>query len=203
MKDLKFNIRMAMIATLLIIASSAEAIAASATPNGCNLTGPSLGKVLIEEFADFTCPYCVRGANTLKAIRRDYAGKVRVVFRNAPLPAHGPIAMTAAKAFTAICMQSPTLADAFQQELFDKQSRLVKEGEPFIFATAEKLGADVDRLKADINSRAVIEAVANDQKAFEARGFRGTPSFMVGSEPVVGAVPYEEFKAIIDRQSER
>ena len=53
---------------------------------------PSRGEhgaqVTIVEFSDFQCPYCSRVEPTLKQIREKYGDKVRLVWKNEPLPFH-------------------------------------------------------------------------------------------------------------------
>ena len=40
------------------------------------------------EFADYQCPFCARAEATLRDLRADYGDKVRLVFKNEPLPFH-------------------------------------------------------------------------------------------------------------------
>lgn len=55
-------------------------------------SSPVLGRpdapVIIVEFADFQCPYCVREYPTLKAIMKEYPDEVKVVFKHFPLGSH-------------------------------------------------------------------------------------------------------------------
>lgn len=181
----------------LVLGSTTTAVAG--TTDGCVVAGPDNAAVTIEEFADFECSYCVRGSNTMKDVLKDYAGKVKLVFRNMPLPAH-PTAMIAAQAFAAVCLQSPTLAYAYQAALFENQDKFVSEGEPYLYSLAQKLGVDVDQMKTDMNGDQVAKSIARDNQLAQAHNFKGTPSFMIGTEPVQGAYPYDQIKSIIDKQ---
>ncbi len=49
------------------------------------------------EFSDFQCPFCRRVEPTLKGLRDKYGDKVRLVWKNEPLPFH-PRAEPAAEA---------------------------------------------------------------------------------------------------------
>ena len=55
-------------------------------------SSPVLGRpdapVVIVEFADFQCPFCIREYPKLKAIMKAYPDKVKVVFKHFPLGSH-------------------------------------------------------------------------------------------------------------------
>ena len=54
--------------------------------------GPSKGAanapITIVEFSDFECPYCVRAEEAVNKVMEAYKGKVRLVYRDYPLPFH-------------------------------------------------------------------------------------------------------------------
>ncbi|MCM2282494.1 MAG: thioredoxin domain-containing protein [Bdellovibrionaceae bacterium] len=158
--------------------------------------------LVIEEFADFECHYCSAGAKLMKRALRDYPGQIRLVLRNSPLPGHAN-AQIAAQAFSAVCLQGAELADAFQSELFENQENLRTQGQRYLDEAAQKVGANVARMKADMVGPAVVKSLRDDLKAAELHSFSGTPSFLIGSEKVTGARPYSEIKKIIDRQLRR
>ncbi|NDD92869.1 hypothetical protein EBZ37_12365, partial [bacterium] len=51
-------------------------------------TGSETAKVTIYEFSDFQCPFCSKGAKIVGEIKKKYGNKVRIVFKNFPLPMH-------------------------------------------------------------------------------------------------------------------
>lgn len=188
------------IATLLSIASgTGRAYAQSNGRGGCAIADPPHGVITIEEFADFECSYCARGANVLKRVLKEYPGKIRLVYRNMPLAAHAN-ALVAARAFSAVCLQSPAFADAFQRRLFANQAEFRSKGEPYLYEIAVRIGVNLGRMRADMGGADVARELAEDQLAAIRHSFTGTPSFVIGNETVVGAVPYSEIKKVIDRQ---
>src|SRR5262245_16592472 len=44
--------------------------------------------VTITEFSDFQCPYCIRAASVVEQVRQTYGERVKVVFKQMPLPMH-------------------------------------------------------------------------------------------------------------------
>ncbi|MGZ3774396.1 MAG: DsbA family protein [Pseudobdellovibrionaceae bacterium] len=167
--------------------------------NGAVIAGPDDAPVTIEEYADFQCSYCARGADTMAQVLKDYPREVKLVFRNLPLDFHSN-ALNAAKAFSAIYLQNRNLAYRLQEELFSHQDQFEKQGVNYIYSLAEKIGVNMDRMKDDMNSDNVEKMLKTDHAAAVKHNFQGTPSFLIGSEPVTGARPYDELKKIIDRQ---
>ena len=74
--------------------------------------GPVDAPVTIVEFSDFQCPYCSRAIETLKKVEENYAGKVRLVYRDYPLVQIHPDAARAAEAATCANDQGKFWADA-------------------------------------------------------------------------------------------
>ena len=50
--------------------------------------GPANAPITIIEFSDYQCPFCARVNPTLDRIRQTYPDKVRIVFKDFPLPNH-------------------------------------------------------------------------------------------------------------------
>jgi protein-disulfide isomerase len=166
-----------------------------AAPSQESLPGP----LVIEEFADFECVYCAQGNETMKAISDHYRDKIKLVFRNFPLSFH-KYSLLAAKAYTAITLQDQLLAQRWRNRIFENQRRLKEEGETFVFEVATQVGVDLETMKKDMASTVVDQMIEQDRKRAEELGFKGTPSFLIGSERVQGTRSFEEFKNIIDQQ---
>lgn len=50
--------------------------------------GKADAPITIVEFSDFQCPFCKRAEPTIDEVRRTYGDKVRVVWKDEPLPFH-------------------------------------------------------------------------------------------------------------------
>lgn len=167
---------------------------------GTIIAGPQKAVLTIEEYADFECPYCSRGPALIEQSLADYPGKINFIFRNMPLSRIHSHALEAAKAFSAVMIQSPSLAYVYQNELFKNQAQLESKGETLLFDIAQKLGIDLVKMKADMNGPEVAKILGDDEAAVKAHHFQGTPSFVIGTKSISGAYPYADFKKIIDQQ---
>ncbi|HLL02893.1 MAG TPA: thioredoxin domain-containing protein [Myxococcaceae bacterium] len=156
--------------------------------------GPKHAKVTIVEWSDFECPFCGRVVPTLAKIKETYGKDVRVVFRHQPLPFH-PNAKPAAEA---------AMAAHEQGKFWEMHDKLFSNQKSLDRATFEKyaqeLKLDMNKFKAAMDSgkyRALIDA---DSAAGSAVGANGTPTFFVNGRTLVGAQPFEAFKAAIDEE---
>jgi protein-disulfide isomerase len=166
--------------------------------DGRVIFGDPKAPVTIIEYSDFQCPYCSRGYQTMKDVMKAYPDKVRIVFKHLPLDFH-PLAMPAAKYFEAIALQDHKKAEKFHDEIFANQKDLNNGGEKFLDEKAKKVGANLAKLKKDLNSDAVQKRIAADMEEAKKYEFSGTPGFLVNGVSVRGAYPFPEFKKIIDR----
>jgi protein-disulfide isomerase len=109
-----------------------------------------------------------------------------------------PMAMPAAKRYEAIAMQSPEKAVQYHDELFTHQDAMNEEGEKYLDEAAKKVGADMAKMKKDMNSPAVKKQIEADSKEARKFGFTGTPGYIVEGAQVAGAYPFDFFKGLVD-----
>jgi protein-disulfide isomerase len=184
-------------------AEPAEGSAAATPPAQFNVIGRDDAPVTIIEFTDLQCPYCARFArDTFPQLKRDYVdtGRVRYTSRDLPLPFHA-YALPAAVATR--CAGEQGRFWEYREALFESQRAL--GGEPY-GRLAEQLGLDASQFEA-CRSDGRQEAILRKELELATRnGIRSTPSFVIGrvvngefkGEVVVGAQPYEVFKAKLD-----
>lgn len=157
--------------------------------------------VVIREYADFQCPFCGRHAReTGPKLIKDYVDKglVRIEWRD--LPYLGAESDDAAAAGRAAAAQGKFWE--FHDAVYARDRR-VNSGslnEDALRDIARSIGLDLARFDTDRASAATHTAVRRDQQEATSMGITGTPAFIVGDTPIVGAQPYEAFKQAIDRQ---
>ncbi len=160
--------------------------------------GPSKGDpkapITIVEFSDFECPFCSRAEEAVKQVLEAYKGKVRVVYRDFPLPFHAK-AQKASEA--ALCAGDQNKYWEMHEKLFANQQKLDL---PDLKAHAKEVGVDMGKFDQCLASGAKAGVVEASKKAGEAVGVTGTPAFFINGRPLTGAVPFDQFKEIIDRE---
>jgi protein-disulfide isomerase len=156
--------------------------------------GPATAPVTVVLFSDFQCPFCARVEPTLKQIEETYRGKVRIVWKHQPLPFH-PSALPAARAAEAARSQGKFWE--MHDKLFAGQQTL-SDGAYVRFA--RELGLDTTRFERDAAAEATAKRIAEDQRIAASVGATGTPTLFVNCRKVVGAQPFEAFKAIVDEE---
>ena len=167
-----------------------------ATPADAPSIGATTAPVVLQVFSDFECPYCARVEPTLAALREHYAERLRVVWRDFPLPGHEH-AMPAAEAAREVRAQRGEAAFwRFHDGLFARQGELTRE---VLEALAAPLEVDVARLREALDDHRHVAAIRADMAAIQATGVRfGTPAFFINGHFLAGARPAAEFRARID-----
>ena len=159
--------------------------------------GPADAPVTIIEFAEYQCPYCGRAEETINQLVADYPDKIRVVYRDFPLQGHDR-AIPAALA--ANCAGDQGKYWEMHQLLLSNQRALTDTD---LRRNAERIALDLDSFDSCMNNAG--EKVAEIQADFlagQSVGVTGTPAFFINGIFLNGALPYDQFKAIIDRELE-
>ena len=159
---------------------------------GAPIKGPKDAPVTIVEFSDFECPFCKRVLPSVDQVMKEYNGKVRLAFRNNPLPFH-PKAMPSAKAAVAAHKQGKFWE--MYEKLFANQQALSDENYK---KWAKELKLDVKKFEKDMADAATQKQIEADANFARSNGAGGTPSFFINGVLLVGAQPYEKFKEVID-----
>jgi len=150
--------------------------------------GNPQGKLTLVEFFDYNCAYCKRALSDMLSLMKDN-GDLRIVLKEFPVLGDG--SADAARVAVAVRMQDPTGQKylEFHQKLLGGRGEA--NGERAL-AVAKDVGLDIDRLKRDMASPEVKATIDENLKLGETLGITGTPTYVVGSEVVTGAVGLDE-----------
>jgi protein-disulfide isomerase len=155
--------------------------------------------VVMIEWADFLCPFCgVFARDTEPELIERYVetGVLRIEWRD--LPFQGEEAVLAAIGGQAAAEQDAFWAyheALFTADLRRSDGRMSRE---FLLAVAAELDLDVGAFDAALDDPALAEQVQAEAVQAQSLGITGTPAFIVGGYPVVGAQPLEAFVNVIE-----
>jgi len=154
--------------------------------------GGAKAPVTIIEFSDYQCPFCKRAEGSVDEVMKTYGDKVRLVFRDLPLPMH-PQARPAAEA--ANCANAQGKFWEYHAKLFANQAAL---GEDKLKEYAKDLGLDTAKFDECLASKPFKAAIDKDIEDGSKVGVSGTPAFFINGRMLSGAQPFEKFKEVID-----
>ncbi|WP_437813040.1 DsbA family protein [Sorangium sp. So ce1078] len=160
--------------------------------------GAAAGKVVIQMFSDFQCPFCARGAATMDELIKAFPGKVRVVFRHLPLPFHPEAQLAAEAAMEALAQQGPAGFWKMHDRLF-KAHDASNLDRAALEQHAASIGLDAARFARALDERTHRAAVEADAQIARSAGITGTPGFVINGYLVSGAQPLAKFKRVVRR----
>jgi protein-disulfide isomerase len=176
--------------------------------SGAPSMGDAKARVVIIEFSDYQCPYCVDYfTNTYRRVIADYVktGKVRYVVRDFPGESIHPNALQAAQA--ARCAADQGKFWEMHDNLFTNQKNLGSTG---ITDSATAAGLDAATFRACFDSNKYVEGIRKDENEALQLGAKGTPAFFLGtsdpanpskvklSKALIGSQPMSTFQQTID-----
>lgn len=123
---------------------------------------------------------------------RDYDERVRLVVKDFPLPSH-PLARKAAEASR--CAAEAGHFWPYRDRLFEAQPRFERDD---LIRYATEVGLAVEPFTRCLDARTFAAAVEADLTQGRALGVRGTPTFFVNGQMLVGAQPVDAFRRAVD-----
>jgi len=168
--------------------------------SGAAAKGDSNAKVTIVEFSEYQCPFCKRYIDEAYAsIMEDYGDQINYVFHDFPLPFHPHAQQTA---LAARCAGDQSKYWEMHDLLFENQAEWSEEEDiaANLNSYAQQLGLNQSAFSSCLSSNKFAQEIEDDISLGEKVGVSGTPSFFVNGEMIVGALPYENFKTLIDAQ---
>ena len=156
--------------------------------------GNPKGDVTMVEFFDYNCGYCKKALGDMLTLLKSDPN-LKVVLKEYPVL--GPGSLEAAQVAVAARMQDKT-----GKKYLDFHQRLLGGHGPAdkarALAAAKEAGFEMARLEKDMASDEVRETLKENMKVADAIGLNGTPSYIIGSDVVIGAQGYDVLKEKVD-----
>ena len=191
--------------------SAASKAAAIQDMTALKAMGSHEAPITIEVFSDYQCPYCTQWHDsTYKPLMAAYPGKIRLIYRNYPLPFHQNAYMSAE---AALCANDQNAYWQYHDALFANNDQLNNQAgtvvdNSFYVNLAGTLGMDTTTFSTCLSTQKYKQAVQSDldyanslpPDSDGSAAVSGTPTFFINGYRVVGAEPLAYFQQIIDAQ---
>ena len=158
-------------------------------------SGTRNAPVTIVEFADLECPTCSRAHDFLETtLLPKYQGKVRLVYKEFPLPMH-EWALPAAIANQCVYRISPTHYVPYRTFIFQHQGSFeaIKTNpsavRDMLMDFGQQVGIDKLQLEGCFDSKASLPRIEANKKEATALNVNSTPTFFINGRIMVGLVP--------------
>lgn len=176
-----------------------QALSFALSDNEDLVMGNPDAKLVIEEYSDFQCPYCKKffESDAYQQIKEKYVetGKVLLVFKDFPLTNIHPYALIAAQG--ASCANEEGKGFDMHDKIFSSSLSPTEEN---LKKWAAELGLNEAAFAECLDSGKYEQEAFDDQEEGSAKGITGTPSFLIGSQKVVGAQPFANFEKVIEEE---
>jgi protein-disulfide isomerase len=182
---------------------------------GDPVDGPADAKVTLVKAYDYACPYCEKVRDTMDELRKKYGNDLRIVFKqfvvHPQIATAGALAVCAANKQGKFLQMDQLLWDkGFKNRQFDKDAAAEAGGQPqrcweaaagcpIVVGFAQELQLNIDKFKADMKGECQA-LIQKDQRDLQVLGVGATPSFFVNGRFMSGAMPIDNFVALIDEE---
>jgi protein-disulfide isomerase len=163
---------------------------------GEKVLGPADAPVTVVEYASFTCPHCATFHNAiLDDFKTKYidSGEVRLIFREF-LRNGADVAVSA----VARCAPADRYFEVVEGYFAAQDQWLTQEDlRQAILNQAKEYGFTEDTFNACLGNQNLLKAFDAGMQRAQSFGVTGTPTFFVNGEKHVGALPMDQWDAII------
>ncbi len=161
-----------------------------------NLDAP----IQIIEYSDFQCPFCKKAAATMNQIIQEYGNNVVLLFKHLPLPMHN-LAKNMSIAAECAAQQNKDAFWKFHDTFFSENFSVTDEValNNAVKQIAKEANLNISSFTDCYTNNKTADIVEKHYNEAMSIGINSTPTFIINGEKVAGALPYENFKQIIDK----
>ena len=166
------------------------------------IAGDANAKTWLIIASDYQCPFCKEWHDaSYKTIYDEYVrpGKIKVAFVNYPLAQHKH-AMPTAEA--AMCASAQGKFWEYHESLFATQQQWesLPSATALLDSLAGAVGVDKTAWKQCLESGKLRPMITADRDRSAAAGVQSTPTFLIGSRVLLGAIPVDSLRTALDAE---
>jgi len=143
--------------------------------------------ITIVEYSDFQCPFCKRASDMLPGLLEEYDGKIKIIFKQFPLPNHN---WAKPSSIASLCAyeQGNDKFWTFHDKVFEKQKEINLQNSTDKFnEIAAEIDLDQSKFDSCLSSGEQTAKVDADIQEGQLVGVTSTPTFIVDGLVVPGA----------------
>jgi len=157
-------------------------------------TGNPKGDVTIVEFTDYNCGFCRASVPDVQRLLKS-DGNIRLVYRELPILSQS----SRDAALWALAAARQGKHKAFHDALFAGG----RADEANIAAAARKAGLDMAAARAFAAAPQANQEIERNLAFMQQIGFNGTPTFIIGSQILEGALGYDALKRAVEKARQK
>jgi protein-disulfide isomerase len=154
------------------------------------------GSIEMLQFSDFECPFCQRAQPAIREVLTRYEGKIKMVWKDFPLPIH---THAVGAAVAARCAHEQGKFWQYHDVLFANQQALSAAE---LRRHAGTVGLDLEQFDACIATGRHQDAIRAELEPDD-HPIQVTPTLLINGRMVTGAVGVEQLAAIVEQELER
>nr|WP_316653635.1 DsbA family protein [uncultured Gellertiella sp.] len=151
--------------------------------------GNPKGDVTVVEFFDYNCGYCKQALPDMNALLKQ-DNNIRFILKEFPIL--GPDSVAAHRVADAFRKIDRSKYNDFHQALLGGHARAT---EARAIEVAQSLGVSEDQIRKMMKDNPADASIKETYRVATELGVSGTPSYVVGTEPVFGAIGVEELSS--------
>jgi len=155
-------------------------------------TGATNPKIIIVEFADYSCPKCKSSYPTIKQILNKYGNLVKLIYRDYPVISDSSMDL----AHAARCAGEQGLYWQMHDKLFENQPIADTET---IKKLAEQIGANMIQFNDCAAKSKYLVAIQKNFADATTLNVAGTPTWYINGHRIEGDIPLAAFEEIISK----
>ncbi len=155
--------------------------------------GPPNAPITIVEFGDFNCPYCRQSFPVMKQLLKEYAGKIRFIYRDLPILSQS--SFDYALAVECAQDQGQAFGWAMHDLLFVNQGAVPED---FSTIYSQQLSLDAAKFSTCFNQRQYLDEIRADMIEGRKAGALATPTFFINGHKVSGHQSIDSWRSAIN-----
>lgn len=161
--------------------------------------GEKSAPITIFRYVDLRSIFETTDMNSIKRLMTNYGNKIKLIVKHVPLTHLHPPALEGARILEALLSIDRTLAKQFYEKALERDVLLsINTGDDY-WKLAKKLNMPIPKIKNAIAQGRVDYNILNDYAEFVRLKLTGTPTYIIESDVLVGARPYEDLEAFLKK----